>query len=700
MFKKNIEKKKNSNTSDNLNISFNYIVDPLNSFSLKCKKIKNNFNKLKLATTKDSLDFKFNFYKSLKDLEFTKNINISSSEFYYLKKFKKEKPFKVIECDKNVGTCLINTELYNNFVNIHLSDRNIYQELGTDPLPVTLASIKMKIEQLKINKDLSKNICKNLLNKNSKLGSFRLLAKLHKDKLGFRPIVNCLSHPTIFLCLLIDIILQPFVKNLPSFIQDSQHLIQKTMNTHFPITSKLFSCDFESLYTNIDLKHALITISQFISNNFKSNDITTSGFYEILKLIFENNIFSFNGKFYKQIKGIAMGAKCAPSIANLYVSILETNFLVIHRPLLYFRFIDDIFVILDEKFEINLLTQSFENLKLNIISEKSINFLDLDINLDKTTGYLSFSLYTKPTNTFSYLLASSNHPKFIFKNIPKSLFIRIRRICSNYSDFLFFGRRLTYQLINRGYNEIFINKVFRTISKIKRDILLPYKPKSDKFDEKNIFFKFPFDLSTINIKTALKTAYNSIANNQSLLNYKFTPISNMQPNLSSLFIHEFKMFNTSKFGFKRCTQRSCTLCKFSNSDPYIVINDFYLPIMADSNCRSKNILYILSCSKCKTYYIGQSISANKRLKSHIRAIRLNKTSSNCVCVHRHFNSFDHDTLKDFTFNIFNVDIDNKFKRLALETQLIHLFIKLGVVLINDKIPNLYYWYLNVNLFSK
>ena len=119
--------------------------------------------------------------------------------------------------------------------------------------------------------------------------------------------------------------------------------------------------------------------------------------------------------------------------------------------------------------------------------------------------------------------------------------------------------------------------------------------------------------------------------------------------------------------------------------------------MANSTCKSKNILYILKCTKCITYYVGQSISANSRLKTHIRAIRKNFTSSNCVCVHKHFNLPDHDALKYFSFYIFNIDIDNKFRRLALESQLIHLFIRLGAVVINEKIPNLYYWYLNVKV---
>jgi len=73
---------------------------------------------------------------------------------------------------------------------------------------------------------------------------------------------------------------------------------------------------------------------------------------------------------------------------------------------------------------------------LNIVKVKEIQFLDLLISKDFFLVKLSFKLYTKPTNNFQYLFHTSNHPDFIFKNIPKSLFIRLRRSNSDLSNFL------------------------------------------------------------------------------------------------------------------------------------------------------------------------------------------------------------------------------------------------------------------------
>ena len=103
------------------------------------------------------------------------------------------------------------------------------------------------------------------------------------------------------------------------------------------------SGDFDCLYSNINLQDALNKICEFIKDNFKFEHIYILAFRSILKIVFEFNIFIFDKVFYKQIRGIAMGSKSGPSITYIYVHIYEKEFLRIHRPILYKRFIDDFF---------------------------------------------------------------------------------------------------------------------------------------------------------------------------------------------------------------------------------------------------------------------------------------------------------------------------------------------------------------------
>ena len=113
-------------------------------------------------------------------------------------------------------------------------------------------------------------------------------------------------------------LLQPFVKTMPSFIQDSQQLLQETANMILVKDVKLFSCDFESLYSNIILEDCLNKLREFMQNKINSTDIDIVGFREILQIVFEFNYFKYKKEVFRQIKGISMGSKCGPSIANIY----------------------------------------------------------------------------------------------------------------------------------------------------------------------------------------------------------------------------------------------------------------------------------------------------------------------------------------------------------------------------------------------
>jgi hypothetical protein len=132
-----------------------------------------------------------------------------------------------------------------------------------------------------------------------------------------------------------------------------------------------------------------------------------------------------------------MGSICGPSIANIFVFLYEKKWLTIHRPLIYLLFIDDLFLIINNLIVLESLKKSFGDLELTFNIEKIVNYLDLEITRNDVTSYLDFSLYFKPTNTFSYLHISSNHPKYIFSNLAKSLFIRGKRICSKLIKFIY-----------------------------------------------------------------------------------------------------------------------------------------------------------------------------------------------------------------------------------------------------------------------
>jgi hypothetical protein len=466
--------------------------------------------------------------------------------------------------------------------------------------------------------------------------------------------------------------------------------MQKAKNLYIPKNSFLFSCDFESLYSNIDLNLALNIISDFMKNKIPlsilSSDISIIGFREILNLVFSNNFFSYKKLYFKQILGIAMGSICGPTVANIFVYIFEDKWLTIYRPIFYVRFIDDIFLVTNTP-NVDSLNTSFGNLKLNIVTNKIVNFLDLNISIDLLSNRLKFSLFIKPTNTFSYLLSNSNHPNFIFNNIPKSLFIRIRRICSSFSDYLYFSRLLTSQLASRGYKFSFLRKVSNMVSNLDRDSILQYKDKNlnSKFVD-NIFFQLCYSMNLPNVKDILENSWISIPKSLPILNnYKIKSIFNINSNLSSLLVHNFPLNKPLNFFYKKCVLPKC-VCNFAITSKYLYFNNFYLPILSNSSCKATEVVYILNCSLCNIFYIGQTgRSTKERISTHLGDIKRKNYKS---CVALHFNQDGHSISDHFNFCVFNKNLEY-MKRLNTETQLIHLFLSVGAKLINDYIPKIY-----------
>ena len=66
-------------------------------------------------------------------------------------------------------------------------------------------------------------------------------------------------------------------------------------------------------------------ITDFAKNKLDNDHLNITAVNSILKLIFENNIFKYDEKYFEQILGIAMGSVCGPTIANIFVNFLRSN---------------------------------------------------------------------------------------------------------------------------------------------------------------------------------------------------------------------------------------------------------------------------------------------------------------------------------------------------------------------------------------
>ena len=133
----------------------------------------------------------------------------------------------------------------------------------------------------------------------------------------------------------------------------------------------------------------------------------------------------------------------------------------------------------------------------------SVTFLDVTVHL--TDGVLWTDLYCKPTDSHNYLNFDSAHPRHSFKAIPYSQFLRLRRICTNDSDFYRHCNMLAKHFLRRGYPMTMLTGAWHRARHFDRQRMLDnYVPKYNKRDR--IF-------DSTNQKLAVVTTYHPTFNN-------------------------------------------------------------------------------------------------------------------------------------------------------------------------------------------
>ena len=254
----------------------------------------------------------------------------------------------------------------------------------------------------------------------------------------------------------------------------------------------LCTVDVVGLYPSIPHEEGLEALKGVLERR-EDKTISTDTLLELAHVVLKNNFFQFNDDFYQQLRGTAIGTKCAPSYAILFLAALEEKLLADaqDKPWVWWRYIDDIFLIWqhgEEKLRdfITFLNGAHDSKKFTAEwSTERVNFLDVQVI--KQDDNLITDLFTKPTDTHLLLHRASCHPNHTKKGIPYSQALRIRRICSEEQFFVNRVADLKTWLLARGYGE---NEVDSQIDRVRakdRAPLLDTRPKEK--DDQMVFWR-------------------------------------------------------------------------------------------------------------------------------------------------------------------------------------------------------------------
>ena len=386
-------------------------------------------------------------------------------ELTALREWRKTNNLLVLQSDKNLGTTVISSEWYSEKLDNLVLNNPDFTPISEEIYLGMMGQARREIESYE-HDDFYQEIKDYILadltieKARSNVPKFHGLPKVHKDPWALRPIVPCHSYPLSNASKVLSMILKLRVRESPWILESTQDLARILETVLVPSGKKYWiaSGDVTAMYPNIPRKRAhqiLGEIATEVDNDPNSDgNGSTAEFVTKLAAWSDNFLcFKHNNKYFYQKEGLAMGIPAAPDVANLYMSHFENAFA--HKFVLYKRYIDDVFVIIDASSRKEALAQldlvQAEGLKLTwSVDKETINFLDLEVT-QEGGKYFSFKPYRKPLNSYERLPWTSYHPVHVKRAAFCGEISRMARLCSNKKMFYNEVSYVKEIYLKRGY---------------------------------------------------------------------------------------------------------------------------------------------------------------------------------------------------------------------------------------------------------
>ena len=627
------------------------------------KVISNNDNLRKITDQIENLE-----PHNIKTLD-----NLSTEERKALKQLKENEDIIIKKADKGGSLVIMDKAYYRDHLVMkgHLESSS-YQKVEKSCDVKLMKNILTHVNNYK--DCLTTKEIEYLTRFNWETSNFYILPKVHKCKtilkailnndqsyvetispqdLKGRPIVAGCNAPTQRLSSLLEKLLNPIVHKIKTYIKDDWHFLRTLPEYLNYKETTLYSVDITSLYTSIPHDLGIEAIKYWVEKYRQLIDerFSTTFIIESLEFILENNNFIFNGIYYNQIEGTAMGTKVAPPYACLVIAFLEECKLfpiILPRHFTseqclwiennFKRYMDDGFIALLNNININLFLQCLNSMhpNINYTFEKSstttyrgsmaqtLNFLDINVILTEYNK-VETDIFYKTTNSHDYLNYHSSHPQHTKNNIPFSLAKRILCFVTDNSKMNERLDELRKFLQNNGYPHHIIEKgIFNAKlqgpahNKSTNNIpLITTYYTNMNYD--HIISKANFLLNNTQ-DHELKEVFA----NCKLIHSQRQP-KNLLKHLSSAKFTDKKHQVKKQPLITKCNDKRCKICTMylQTNESFLLSNGKRWIVKCEMSCHSKNVLYLLKCNRCDGLqtYIGKTNNLRLRTNQHISTCR-------------------------------------------------------------------------------
>ena len=360
----------------------------------------------------------------------------------------------------------------------YMIDTEAYEEIPNNQCPLTenLRLVTTLLNSLfkrgAINQYQHKMMSPNMVT--LELGHLHFMPKPHKPDTPLRPIGAAMHAPSTAMSAFLNDLLAPVflrVAQATTFINSTgviRALEKYTSEGRLQSTTLFVIYDVANLYTMIPRQGALDALGRFLERHLphrRMGSLSIDDLLDMARLVLNTNCFAYEGKYYRQIRGGAMGSAFTQTLANIYMLEWEHD-LVRHQESndeIYGRYIDDGFMTTNlSREEIDARMSEADskdpNIRISYSIASAVDFLDVTISNDN--GQLITSIFHKPAAEPYVLPYTSDHPRHVHRNIPYAALLRAARLCSNVHDFDLERHRIDMTLLLNEYPPAFISEHF------------------------------------------------------------------------------------------------------------------------------------------------------------------------------------------------------------------------------------------------
>jgi len=346
-----------------------------------------------------------------------------------------------------------------------------------DPLPELIQRTNSYLLKLRLKHLITQKQYESLVVKTEEVDLAHLyyLPKVHKQDTPLRPIVAGMKHPTIKISRMLDKLLRPLFNKMAATttVTSGNEVLDKLGKwsvKNLRQTTTFCTLDVCNLYTMIPQIDGVLSFKKMLDKlNLKHvSGLSTETIIKLSRYVLQNNYFTYNSRYYHQIRGGAMGSPLTLTMANCYMYFYELDIIkqITNSGGIYMRYIDDIFIVINWPTrhlhkQINIWNNFNMNIKLNPHVDQSVNFLD--ITIENKNGQLFTKVYHKPSHEPYFLPYNSIHPLHIKKNIPFAMLLRSIKYCSTFEAYLDERETIRMALLLNKYPNNFIDNQFNRI---------------------------------------------------------------------------------------------------------------------------------------------------------------------------------------------------------------------------------------------